>query len=268
MIWRPVSIMCRIDPRSKPLLKTQDCEEESKRHSGREGDQLWLPVSGCCGRWHCRIGGDGGFWECRTQHMGLVYISLWTARLHERILVFSLRRQSRMTNHTLQRICLSDSTEEAECERSVSTCSTAVDGAAVVLQHWRHSVFCELWQRTIDRHVALHCCSGATGYRADLWHPVHALALIVRGRGGSGSKGEIDDPWAPSVWILPPPQPHPSHPNTIHPPFSLTPLFPHTLHLMPINDSFMWLHWACSDVCPIDLSTLLQASKPRSPLYQ
>lgn len=61
--------------------------------------------------------------------------------------------------------------------------------------------------------------------------------------------------------------PHPSrvslHPLPCpHPPLTHTHTHTHTLHLMPINDSFMWLLSACSDVCPIDLSTLLQASQP------
>lgn len=67
-----------------------------------------------------------------------------------------------------------------------------------------------------------------------------------------------------------PASPHSLTPPIQTPPFlSIPPPFcTDTLHLMPINDSFMWLLWACSDVCPIDLLTLLQASEPRSPVSQ
>ena len=46
-----------------------------------------------------------------------------------------------------------------------------------------------------------------------------------RGAVGRGSREERDDPWVPCVWILPPPQPHPSHPNTSPFPY---PSPPHT----------------------------------------
>ncbi len=60
---------------------------------------------------------------------------------------------------------------------------------------------------------------------------MHRASLLgeIEEERGAGGRGR-DDPGVRCVWILPPPQPHPSHPSaSIHPsPLSLTPLSPHT----------------------------------------
>lgn len=278
--------MCCIDRQSKLLLKTQDWEGENEKESGRERNQLWLlatvsgPVSGCCGCRHCCRGGNSGFRRVSYKHSTyrhlegshsaegaawccLVYSHCCSTHNHNhwpsQIAMDLLEWQQGETQPWMQPVC-----EQLSSSTRGTLCFVSCD-SELLMGTW----LCSVVQGPV-----------ATALTSDT-SSMHRPSLLgqeeeERGAGGRGSRGGIDDPWAPCSWILPPPQPHPSHPNTsIHPPPtplptppSLTPPPPHTLHLMPINDSFMWLLWACSDVCPIDLLTLLQASEPRSPFSQ